>query len=155
MNYFRLSTVWALLIALCISPLAGTARAAESALARPATEPVPDLMRLGPSTASILAGEPTADPAWQSWSATASSTMAQRGRYRGGRAGRRANGAAEALIFGAAAAITGAAILAYANRPDCDMGRQASGCGYGTKVIGTSVLAGGAAGVFVGIALWR
>jgi len=35
-------------------------------------------------------------------------------------------------------------------RPEDDR----SGCGYGTKVVGGSVLAGGAIGIAVGAALW-
>jgi len=45
--------------------------------------------------------------------------------------------------------------LAYANRPECDYNRYANACGYGTKVVGTSVLAGGVVGIMVGAALWR
>lgn len=155
MNIFHVNTVWALLLALSISPLAGTVRAADTASSSPATAAAPVMLSLGPATASALAAEPATDPMWQSWSVTATSAMAQRGRYRGGRRSGRRGGGAGALIVGAAAAITGAAVLAYANRPDCDMNRQLSGCGYGTKVVGTAVLAGGMVGVFVGAALMR
>jgi hypothetical protein len=57
-------------------------------------------------------------------------------------------------MIGAAAAITGTALLVYANRPECSTNALASGCGYGTKVVGGSVLAGGVAGLAVGAALW-
>jgi len=64
------------------------------------------------------------------------------------------DGSIAALMIGAAATITGTAILLYANRPDCDMNRYASACGYGTKVVGGSVLAGGMVGLFVGAITW-
>ena len=74
-----------------------------------------------------------------------------RGRpYRMGR-----GGSIAALMIGTAAAITGAAILVYANRPDCDRDPFAGGCGYGTKVVGTSVLVGGVVGIFIGALTWR
>lgn len=59
-----------------------------------------------------------------------------------------------ALMIGAVATITGAAILVYANRPDCSMSPAAGGCGYGTKVVGTAVLSGGIVGLFVGALTW-
>jgi hypothetical protein len=70
--------------------------------------------------------------------------------YRMGR-----NGSIAAIMIGAAATITGAALLIYANRPDCETNQFAGGCGYGTKVIGGSVLAGGVVGLFVGALTWR
>ena len=72
--------------------------------------------------------------------------------YRRGR-GRRST-AATALMIGAAAAITGTALLVYANRPECSTNVSAGGCGYGTKVVGGSVLAAGVIGVGIGAALW-
>ncbi|HUK34730.1 MAG TPA: hypothetical protein VLV86_12495 [Vicinamibacterales bacterium] len=65
------------------------------------------------------------------------------------------NGSIAALMIGAAATITGAAILVYANRPDCSINEFEGGCGYGTKVIGGSVLAGGIVGLFLGALTWR
>jgi hypothetical protein len=83
----------------------------------------------------------------------ASPVFAQRGWYRGGR---RHNGAAQAeMILGAAAAITGAAILTYANRPGCSTNALAEGCGYGTKVVGTAVTAGGIVTFLTGAISWR
>jgi hypothetical protein len=38
------------------------------------------------------------------------------------------------IAVGAVASITGAAILVYANRPECATNQLAGGCGYGTKV---------------------
>jgi len=83
----------------------------------------------------------------------ASPVLAQRGWYRGGR---RHNGAAQAeMILGAAAAITGAALLTYANRPECSANAVAEGCSYGTKVVGTAVTAGGIVTFLTGAFSWR
>jgi hypothetical protein len=161
MNLFRPSVAFMLLISLAAAPLSSTALAAQEQSSLPrsiATSPTP----LKLPTSLQPAGQanlPTDFLVQPSFAAMASSAAAvQRGRYRGGRrsgGGGRRTAAAEALVFGAAAAITGAAVLAYANRPDCDYDPRLSGCGYGTKVVGTSVLAGGVVGVLVGAALWR
>lgn len=84
-----------------------------------------------------------------------SSSFAQWGGFRGrGRGGR--NGAAQTAIFlGAVASITGAAVLVYANRPECNTNQLASGCGYGTKVVGGAVLSAGIVGLLVGALTWR
>jgi hypothetical protein len=66
----------------------------------------------------------------------------------------RHNGAIAAIMIGAAAAITGTAVLVYANRPECTFAPYAGGCGYGTKVVGGAVLAGGIVGLFVGAVTW-
>jgi hypothetical protein len=76
-------------------------------------------------------------------------------RDRYGRGGGRNGGAAAALVIGAAAAIAGTAVLVYANRPECQTNAFASGCGYGTKVVGGAVLAGGTVGVLAGAMMWR
>ena len=68
---------------------------------------------------------------------------------------RRHDGSIAAIMIGAAAAITGAAVLVYANRPECTTNTVAGGCGYGTKVVGTAVLSGGIVGLFVGALTWR
>ena len=68
---------------------------------------------------------------------------------------RRHDGAIAAIMIGAAAAITGAAVLTYANRPECSTNPIASGCGYGPKVIGTAALSGGLVGLLVGALTWR
>jgi hypothetical protein len=60
-----------------------------------------------------------------------------------------------AIMIGSLIAITGAAILVYANRPDCDFHQFAGGCGYGTKVIGGAVLSGGVVSIVVGALTWR
>ena len=66
----------------------------------------------------------------------------------------RHDGSIAALMIGAAAAITGTAVLVYANRPECTFAPYAGGCGYGTKVVGGAVLAGGVVGLFVGALTW-
>ena len=71
------------------------------------------------------------------------------------RSRRRHDGAIAAIMIGAAAAITGTAVLVYANRPECSANVLANGCGYGTKVVGTAVLSGGLVGLFVGAIAWR
>lgn len=81
----------------------------------------------------------------------ASIAFAQRGYGRGWHNG----GARAAVILGAAAAIAGAAVLVYANRPDCRSNPSAAGCGYGTKVVGGAMVAGGAVGMVVGAISWR
>jgi hypothetical protein len=64
-------------------------------------------------------------------------------------------GAIAAMVVGAIATITGAAILVYANRPECRRHESATGCGYGTKVVGGAVLSGGAVGLTIGALTWR
>jgi hypothetical protein len=163
MNLFRPSVAFTLLISLAAAPLSSTALAAQepSSLAPSiASSPAPTSLKLPTSLQPDRQADlPTDFLVQPSFATMASSAAAvQRGRYRGGRrsgGGGRRTAAAEALVFGAAAAITGAAVLAYANRPDCDYDPRLSGCGYGTKVVGTSVLAGGVVGVLVGAALWR
>jgi hypothetical protein len=68
---------------------------------------------------------------------------------------RRRDEALAAITIGAIASITGAAVLVYANRPECGIDHFASGCGYGTKVVGGAVLSGGIVGLFVGALMWR
>ena len=83
-----------------------------------------------------------------------SASLAQRRGYGG--YGRRRNGASQAeMILGAAAAITGAALLTYANRPECSVNALADGCSYGTKVVGTAVTAGGIVTFLTGALTWR
>jgi hypothetical protein len=64
------------------------------------------------------------------------------------------SGSIAALTIGAIATITGTAVLIYANRPECSIHLYAGGCGYGTKVIGGAVLAGGLVGLTVGALTW-
>lgn len=78
----------------------------------------------------------------------------QEQRYFGRRGHGRRSAAITAIVLGSAAAITGGALLAYANRPDCGTSAMADGCSYGSKVIGGSVLAGGLVGVTLGVVMW-
>ena len=81
-----------------------------------------------------------------------SSTFAQR---RGFRGRGRNDGPRTAVVVGALAAITGAALLVYANRPECRANASANACGYGTRVIGGAVLTAGAIGIVAGTVSWR
>jgi hypothetical protein len=83
-----------------------------------------------------------------------SGSLAQRGWWGRGRGGRN-GGARTAVILGSVAAIAGAAVLVYANRPECRANETANACGYGTKVIGGAVLSAGAVGIVVGALTWR
>jgi len=65
------------------------------------------------------------------------------------------NASIAAMMVGAIASITGAAILVYANRPECEFQPYTSGCGYGTKVVGGAVLSGGIASLLIGAFTWR
>ena len=60
-----------------------------------------------------------------------------------------------AIMLGAAGVIAGTAVLVYANRPECSVSANFNGCGYGSKVVGSSLLAGGLVGVLVGTVTWR
>jgi hypothetical protein len=83
-------------------------------------------------------------------------SLAQRGRYRGRRSRWDDNGPARtAIILGGVASIAGAAILVYANRPECRTNQLASGCGYGSKVVGGAVLSGGLVSITLGAVTWR
>jgi hypothetical protein len=82
-----------------------------------------------------------------------SSALAQRRGFRGG--GGRNEGARTAIVIGTLAAITGAALLVYANRPECSRNASADACGYGTKVLGGAVLTAGAVGIVAGTISWR
>ena len=82
-----------------------------------------------------------------------SSAFSQWGGPRRGR--RRNDGAATALFLGAAATIAGAAVLVYANRPECKVNAALGGCGYGTRVVGGAVLSGGLVGLMIGALTWR
>jgi hypothetical protein len=65
------------------------------------------------------------------------------------------DGSIAAIVIGAVASITGAAILVYANRPECGDHQFGTGCGYGTKVVGGAVLSGGIVGLTIGALTWR
>jgi len=73
----------------------------------------------------------------------------------GSRRGHRNQAALTAIMLGAVGAIAGTAVLVYANRPDCNVNPNLGGCGYGTRVVGASVLSGGIVGLMVGAVMWR
>jgi len=108
-------------------------------------------------TADPLVGSVVQEPGTFDVAAIASSAFAgqiYQGRPR--RIRRERDGSIAAIVIGAVASITGAAILVYANRPECRSSHQsATGCGYGTKVVGGAVLSGGAVGLVVGALTWR
>ena len=82
-----------------------------------------------------------------------SAALSQWGGYRRGRS--RNDGAAAALFLGAAGTIAGAAVLVYANRPECRGNPALNACGYGTKVVGGAVLSAGLVGLMIGALTWR
>jgi hypothetical protein len=149
----RLSTIGALILCLVGTqwsstlfasgqePLSGSART--PGLPRPIVEPSRFTL-----SDEILAASATVE--------TRSNSFDQRDRDRRGRGGRgRNDGAAAAIVLGAAAAIAGGAVLVYANRPECSTNQFAGGCGYGTKVVGGAVLSAGIVGLAVGALTWR
>ena len=83
-----------------------------------------------------------------------SNVLSQRGGFRGRGRGRN-DGAAAAIVLGAIGTIAGAAVLVYAGRPECNANPNLGGCGYGTKVVGGSVLTAGLVGLMVGALTWR
>jgi hypothetical protein len=82
-----------------------------------------------------------------------STAFRQWGGFRRGRG--RNGGAATAIVLGAVGTIAGAAVLVYANRPECNANPALGGCGYGTKVIGGAVLSAGLVGLTIGALTWR
>jgi hypothetical protein len=106
-----------------------------------------------PTAASLLETQPrlVIDPS-RFTLADEASAFAQR---RGFRGRGRNDGARAAIVVGTLAAITGAALLVYANRPECRGNGSANACSYGTKVIGGAVLTAGAVGIFAGTISWR
>ncbi len=96
------------------------------------------------------------DPTLLAVSANDARDTVQYGQYGYGSTRRHRNQAAlTAIMLGAVGAIAGTAVLVYANRPDCNVNSNLGGCGYGTKVVGASVLAGGVVGLMVGAVMWR
>jgi hypothetical protein len=83
-----------------------------------------------------------------------SSSFAQYRGYRG-RGRRDRHDSAAAIILGATASIAGTAVLLYANRPECSTSQMASGCSYGTKVVGGAVLSAGIVSLVFGALTWR
>ena len=83
------------------------------------------------------------------------SAASQWGHHHGGYHHGHNDGAQVAIILGTIGAITGAALLVYANRPECEAFPNAGGCGYGTKVTGGAILAGGIASITIGAVAWH
>ena len=146
-------TEWSETVFASATPAGDEASAAHASISQPSeTQPQltnqPSRLAIGEHTRAALAmplSSMNASPLGVSF--------AQRGWYRGGR---RRNGAAQAeMILGAVAAITGAAVLTYANRPECSANALADGCSYGTKVVGTAVTAGGIVTFLTGAFTWR
>jgi len=95
-------------------------------------------------------------PAWQNTRGLAAGSVgaaSRRGSFWG--RGDRNQGARTALVLGTIATITGAALLVYANRPECSENAAASGCSYGTKVVGGAVASAGLVGIVAGTLTWR
>lgn len=143
----RVSTLIATACLVC-APLTGAPLAAQTAqsgfqVIDPA--PLPSRFTLKEPLSSIvtLAPRPAAPLEQRGW-----------GRGRGRRGGRN-DGARTAIVLGSVAAVAGAAVLVYANRPECSANHAAAGCGYGTKVVGGAVLAGGAVSIAAAALTWR
>jgi hypothetical protein len=170
----RLSTTAALIVCLAGAPLSSTLFASDEELSSSeasSSQPVSGLFSSPPSTAGrspftftdarlseIEPAGPANAHAWRStfdFTPIESSAYAQRRGYRGRGGGGGRSTAIAAIALGAAASIAGTAILVYANRPECGTNQTASGCGYGTKVVGGAVLSAGLVGIFVGALTWR
>jgi hypothetical protein len=165
----RVPATAALIVCLLGGPWSGALSAADEELAssdapsaktRFAGPPVALERSLFLFTGQSLALDPPAGARAQAWQSTfnvipADSTLlAQRGGYRG-RGRRDRSGSTAAIVLGAAASIAGAAVLVYANRPECRTNQAADACGYGTKVVGGAVLSAGLVGIVVGALTWR
>ncbi len=113
-----------------------------------------------PSTPLLAAGSDVAPPHPLTYqgqpianTAPANSEIASQRGY--GYRHHRNDAALTSIVLGAAGVIAGTAMLVYANRPECSVNANFSGCGYGSKVVGSSLLAGGLVGVLVGTVTWR
>lgn len=156
----RFSMTSALIVCMVGTQWTGTLFASEeepsSSEVQAATSASVPLNDDGPATHQLLAS--IAQASQRTFSFVPAQSNAFAGQIYQGRpypmTGRR-DGSVAALMIGAFASITGAAILVYANRPECGGNQFASGCGYGTKVVGGAVLSGGIVGLFVGALTWR
>ena len=152
----RLSTTAAVIVCLVGTQWTSTLFASDAQFLPSTTEHLRFTLNDEALTATTSAETPGAR-AWRhplEFAPLESSAFAQRGR-RGGRGGGRNGGAAAEILLGAVAAVAGAAVLVYANRPECNGNPNRSGCGYGTKVVGGAVLSVGIVGIVVGAARWR
>ena len=107
-------------------------------------EPLAHLGTVNPATVQAFGFGPRAT---SSFEASAFGQYRRRGRYH-------RDAAAAALVLGAVGTIAGAAVLVYANRPDCSVNANLGGCGYGAKVVGGSVLTAGLVGLTIGAITW-
>jgi hypothetical protein len=170
----RLSTAAALIVCLAGAPWSETIFASEEELSpteASSSQSASGVFSSLPSTAGrppfaftdarLTVDEPVGAADARVWRSTfnftpiESSASAQRRGYRGRGGGGGRSAAITAMALGAAASIAGAAVLVYANRPECRTNQTASGCGYGTKVVGGAVLSAGIVGIFVGALTWR
>jgi hypothetical protein len=111
-------------------------------------------LNAGDFTASPSLG-PVAQGAHRTFNFVPTQSSAFAGQVYQGRPYRlRRDGSIAAIMIGSVVAIAGAAILVYANRPECDNHQFAGGCGYGTKVVGGAVLSGGIVSLVVGALTW-
>lgn len=143
-------------VCLVCAPFTGTPLAAQSAV--PTVPSASSEPSLGMPSSAVLPSRFTPKEPLSSMVALTPSVpalAAQRG-WGWGRGHRgRHDGARAAMILGSVAAVAGTAVLVYANRPDCGAAHSASGCGYGTKVLGGAVLAGGVVTMTIGALTWR
>jgi hypothetical protein len=167
----RASITLVLIACLVAAPCAGTVFAAEEERAPNSSADITSVtspesvarMMMSLHTGDAAANTPRelSVPAWHDTSTT--TELTQRDAFAGQvyrdppiRIDRRNRGSIAALMLGSIATITGAALLIYANRPECSTSQfSPGGCGYGTKVIGGAVLTGGVVGLMVGALTWR
>ena len=172
----RPSTIAILVVCLIGTPFGGTLLASEqepssrAAATGEQTASATDLLSGLPSTSErplfaisdeVLTGRaPLGAASLRAWRNTlgvdtTDSSFAQRGWYRGrGRGG--SNDAAQAeILVGVIASVSGAAILVYSHRPECNTRPTAGGCGYGTRVVGGAVLSAGVLSLVIGALTWR
>ena len=138
---------------LCVAGSSNVVVFAADATSQPAIADRPLARALAHVSFSNVQVDSRANPGTPLFAPSASDTFAQRGYGRGRWRGN--DGSRAAVILGSAAAIAGAAVLVYANRPECRTNPAASACGFGTKVVGGAVLAGGVVGITVGALSWR
>jgi len=149
-----------LTLSLSAMPLGGTVLASEtepqSSPPNTAATSSPPAVELPPGQSPFLASRAILLDAAPRMDARDAFASRQWGYHHGGY-GHHHNGAAQAaIILGSAAAIAGTALLVYANRPECSGPLNLpSGCGYGTKVVGGSLLAGGLVAITVGAVSWH
>ncbi|HZP47049.1 MAG TPA: DUF2953 domain-containing protein [Vicinamibacterales bacterium] len=142
------SSIAVLLAAVLVAPTTLAAAENAAAPARPSTA----LTYNGQPLTSVRPVTPTPLLLEQRETVAPSNALGQFG-Y--GRRRHRNDAAMTAMLLGAAGAIAGTAVLVYANRPDCSVNANFNGCGYGTKVVGASLLSAGLVGVLIGAVTWR